>query len=109
MDLARGLPDCALAKHRIDEQRGHEQRILKIEKVEGTTRRDLQDDDAASLTSKAAPTLGALIERAFEAGIACVLGVRAEREEADESDEEAELRRALLEPLMEGTRANTMS
>jgi hypothetical protein len=26
---------CALAKHRIDEQRGHEQRILKIEKVEG--------------------------------------------------------------------------
>jgi len=35
MDLARGLPDCALAKHRIDEQRGHEQRILKIEKVEG--------------------------------------------------------------------------
>jgi hypothetical protein len=79
--------------------------IVKIEKVEGTTRRDLQDDDAASLTSKAAPTLGALIERAFEAGIACVLGVRAEREEADESDEEAELRRALLEPLMESTRA----
>jgi hypothetical protein len=25
---------CALAKHRIDDQRGHEQRILKVEKVE---------------------------------------------------------------------------
>jgi hypothetical protein len=25
---------CALAKHRIDDQRGHEQRVLKVEKVE---------------------------------------------------------------------------
>jgi hypothetical protein len=25
---------CALAKHRIDDQRGHEQRILQVDKVE---------------------------------------------------------------------------
>jgi hypothetical protein len=25
---------CRLAKHRIDDQRGHDQRILKVEKVE---------------------------------------------------------------------------
>ena len=78
--------------------------IVKIEKVEGTgTRRDLRDDDKAELTAKAAPTLDALIERAFEAGIACVLGVEAGDAEAEESDEEADLRRALLMPLMENT------
>jgi hypothetical protein len=78
--------------------------IVKIEKVEGAgTRRDLRDDDKAELTAKAVPTLDALIERAFEAGIASVLGVEAGHAEAEESDEEADLRRALLMPLMEGT------
>ena len=78
--------------------------IVKIEKVEGAgTRRDLRDDDTVGLSAKAAVTLDALIERAFEAGIACVLGVRALHAEAEESDEEADLRRALLMPLMENT------
>jgi hypothetical protein len=80
--------------------------IVKIEKLEGAgSRRDLRDDDKAELTGKAALTLDALIERAFEAGIACVLG---EHAEADESDEEADLRRALLIPLMEGTGAKDL-
>jgi hypothetical protein len=80
--------------------------IVKIEKVEGTgTRRDIRDDEMAGLTTGAAPTLNALIERAFEAGIACMLGVGAGRDEAEESAEEADLRRALLMPLMEGTLA----
>ena len=83
--------------------------IVKIEKVEGTgTRRDLRDDDKAELTAKAAPTLEALIERAFEAGIACVLGVEAGHAEAEESDEDADLRRALLMPLMEGSWAKDL-
>jgi hypothetical protein len=83
--------------------------IVKIEKVDGTgTRRDLGDDDRAELTAKAAPALDALIERAFEAGIACVLGVEAGHAEAEESDEEADLRRALLMPLMEGTWAKDL-
>ena len=83
--------------------------IVKIEKVEVTgTRRDLRDDDKAELTAKAAPTLDALIERAFEAGIACVLGVEAGHAEAEESDEEADLRRALLMPLMEGSWAKDL-
>ena len=83
--------------------------IVKIEKVEVTgTRRDLRDDDKAELTAKAAPTLDALIERAFEAGIACVLGVEAGDAEAEESDEEADLRRALLMPLMEGSWAKDL-
>ena len=83
--------------------------VVKIEKVEGTsTRRDLRDDDKAELTAKAASTLDALIERAFEAGIACVLGARAGHAEAEESDEEADLRRALLIPLMESTWAKDL-
>jgi hypothetical protein len=83
--------------------------ILKIEKVEGAgTRRDLRDDDKAELTAKVGPTLDALIERAFEAGIACVLGVEAGHAEAEESDDEADLRRELLMPLMEDTWAKDL-
>jgi hypothetical protein len=78
--------------------------IVKLEKVEGSgTRRDLRDDDAVGLSDKAALTLDALVEQAFEAGIACMLGVQTESAEAEESDEEADLRRALLMPLMENT------
>jgi hypothetical protein len=77
--------------------------IVKIEKVEGAgTRRDLQDDDTVGLAANS-PTLDALIERAFEAGIACAFGVRGLHTEAEESASEAELRRALLMPLMENT------
>jgi hypothetical protein len=80
--------------------------IVKIEKVEGTgVRRDVRDDDTAGLTASAVPTLDALIERAFEAGIACMLGVGVGRDEAEESAEEADMRRALLMPLIEGTLA----
>jgi hypothetical protein len=80
--------------------------IVNIEKVEGAgVRRDLRDDDMAGLTASASPTLNALIERAFEAGIACMLGGGAGRDEAEESAEEADLRRALLMPLIEGTLA----
>ena len=80
--------------------------ILKVEKVEGTgARRDLRDEDLASLAATVAPTLSALLEQVFEAGIACMLGVRAGHDEPEESAEEADLRRALLTPLMEGTLA----
>jgi hypothetical protein len=80
--------------------------VVKIEKVEGTgARRDLQDDDQVMLALKDAPALDALIERAFEAGIACVLGAQDEREDAEETDEEADLRRALLMPLIDNTLA----
>ena len=83
--------------------------IVSIEKVEAAgIRRDLRDDDTAGLRANASPTLHALIERAFEAGIACMLGVRAGHDEAEEeSAEEADLRRALLMPLIEGTLANS--
>jgi hypothetical protein len=80
--------------------------VMKIEKVDGTgVRQDLQDNDQVGLALKDAPTLGMLIEQAFEAGIECVLGVQDEREGPEESEEEADLRRALLLPLIEHTSA----
>ena len=83
-------------------------RIVKVEKVDSTGgRRDLSDEDAASLTKdNTIPTLEALIEQAFEAGIACVVGDESAQDEAPESDDEADLRRLLLIPLMERTRAH---
>jgi len=43
----------------------------------------------------------ALVEQAFEAGIACVLGIEEEEETTQESPEDAEFRRQLLAPLLE--------
>jgi hypothetical protein len=83
-------------------------RIVKLEKVDSTgARRDLSDEDAASLTKgRTVPTLEAIIEQAFEAGIACVLGDGAEQDEGQESKDDAALRRVLLTPLMERTPAH---
>jgi len=52
------------------------------------------------------PTLEAIIEQAFEAGIACVLGDGVERDEEQESKDDATLSRLLLMPLMERTPAH---
>ena len=68
-------------------------------------RRQLSEQDKASL--QAGPswhTLEAIIEQAFEAGIACVLGNEDEKDEAQELEDEVEVRRILLLPLMERSR-----
>jgi len=76
--------------------------IVKIQSAEGGGgRNELSDQERADLLKKASKdTLEALIEQAFEAGIACVLGDSIGRSEADESEEEADLRHLLLEPLI---------
>jgi hypothetical protein len=76
--------------------------IVKIQSAEGSSgRNELSDQERADLLKKAGKdTLEALIEQAFEAGIACVLGDPIGRSEADESKEEADLRHLLLEPLI---------
>jgi hypothetical protein len=87
---------------------GNSGRIVKVEKVDSTgARRDLSDEDAASLAKgRTVPTLEAIIEQAFEAGIACVLGDDAEQDEGQESKDDAALSRLLLMPLMERTPAH---
>ena len=84
--------------------------ITGLEKVDSSgARRQLSEQDKASLqASKSWHTLEAIVEQAFEAGIACALGNEDEKEEAQESDDEAEVRRALLLPLMERSRTMTL-
>ena len=76
--------------------------IVKIQSAEGGGgRKELSDQERADLLMKASKdTLEALIEQAFEAGIACVLGDAIGRGEAEESEEEADLRHLLLAPLI---------
>jgi hypothetical protein len=76
--------------------------IIKIQSAEGSDgRNELSDQERADLLKKGSKdTLESLIEQAFEAGIACVLGDQIGRSEAEESEEEADLRHLLLEPLI---------
>jgi hypothetical protein len=80
--------------------------IVRIEGLDSTgARRELSDEEKKSLRKegRSDERLAALVEQAFEAGIACVLGDvgDAEEEAAEESPEDAELRRMLLAPLIE--------
>ena len=76
--------------------------IVKIQHAEGGDgRSELSDQERADLLKKGGKdTLEALIEQAFEAGIACVLGDAIGRSEAEESEEEADIRHLLLDPLI---------
>ena len=76
--------------------------IIKCEIIDAAgVRRELSEEDRANLAkSKLHGRLEGLLERAFEAGIASVLGAREEQEDPHETEEEAELRGLLLEPLL---------
>jgi hypothetical protein len=75
--------------------------IIKCEIIDAAgMRRELSEEDRANLAkSNIRGRLEALLERAFEAGMASVLGAREEQEDPRETEEETELRRLLLEPL----------
>ena len=92
-------PDADLLTITIQAKTGQ---IIKIQSAEGGGGgKELSDQERADLLKKASKdTLEALIEQAFEAGIACVLGDAIGRSEAEESEEEADLRHLLLEPLI---------
>jgi hypothetical protein len=77
--------------------------IVKLETEDASgARHELSDEEKASLAQ--AGTEGSLeqfVERAFEAGIDCVLGDGEREDKADEPADEAELRHLLLTPLIE--------
>jgi len=64
-------------------------------------RHELTRDERRSLASSADDKLDDLLERAFEAGIACVLGGDADFDATQESPEDTQLRHRLLAPLIE--------
>ena len=92
-------PDSDLFTITIQAKTGQ---IVNIQRAEGGGgHNELSDQERADLLKKASKdTLEALIEQAFEAGIACVFGDAIGRREAEESEEEADLRHLLLEPLI---------
>ena len=79
--------------------------IIKIEGTNGTrAQHELSDEEKASLAKKTGrATLEAIIEEAFEAGIACGLGEEADEDEPVESEKDANLRHLLLRPLIENS------
>ena len=100
-------PGPGLFAFTIDASTG---RIGGLEKVDSSgERRVLSDQDKASLQAgNSWHTLESIVEQAFEAGIACVLGNGDDKDEAQELEDDAQVRRTLLLPLMERSRAMTL-
>jgi hypothetical protein len=96
-------PGLGLFAFTIDASTGQ---ITKLEKVDSNGgRRQLSEQEKAGLqASKSRHTLEAIVEQAFEAGIACALGSDDEKDDAEESEDDAEVRRILLMPLIERSR-----
>lgn len=76
--------------------------VVKLEALDASgVRRELSEEEKQSLAPGGREGgLEEFVEKAFEAGIACVLG-EDEGERAGEAAEEAELRHLLLAPLIE--------
>jgi len=77
--------------------------VVKFERIDANgVRQDLSESDRTRLAGeKNERRLGGILEQAFEAGISCVLGGKANLEDERESEEEAELRHLLLRQLIE--------
>jgi hypothetical protein len=84
--------------------------VVAVETVDPSGhRRELSQSEKVELEKEtAAASLETLLEQVFEAGLACVLGEEDEEENSSETADEADLRRILLKPLMEGGPAARM-
>ena len=83
--------------------------LVKLESLAANgVRHELSDEEKADLVSDSSESrLESLVEQAFEAGIACVLG-DANEDLMQESAEDAEITRLLLRPLIERTAARRL-
>jgi hypothetical protein len=86
--------------------------VVRLESVDFLGRHELTEDEKTKLIKERTDSpIEALLEKAFEAGIVCVVGDGAERagtnepQEAVESQEDSDLHRLLLEPLIQGSAA----
>jgi hypothetical protein len=81
--------------------------IVKLESLDASgARRELSEEEKAKLVKEVRDDLlEKVVERAFEAGIACVLDTGVEALDAKDSREDAELRHLLLVPLIERSAA----
>jgi len=105
-DTSEPLSHPDLLTVTIDTKTGQ---IIKIEGTNGTAQHELSDEEKASLAKKMGrATLEAIIEEAFEAGVACGLGEGADEDEPVESEKDANLRHLLLRPLIENSAAKRL-
>jgi hypothetical protein len=76
--------------------------VVKVESLDSSgARHELSKEEKAKLASAGAEDeIEDVVEQAFEAGIACVLGTE-ESEHKEESAEDAELRHLLVSPLIQ--------
>jgi hypothetical protein len=79
--------------------------IIKIESADSAgQRRELSKTERLDLAKESRGAgVEALLERAFEAGIGCLLDEEDKKEDEGETEEEAGVRQILLHPLMEKT------
>jgi hypothetical protein len=84
--------------------------IVKIERVNGPeAHHGLTAEEKASLAKESGgATLEAIIEQAFEAGIAYGLGDGGDEDDSMESEKDANLRHLLLRPLIENSAAKRL-
>jgi hypothetical protein len=84
--------------------------VVKLETEDASgARHELSAEEKASLAQAGHEgSLEELVERAFEAGIDCVLGDGNPEERASEPADEAELRHLLLTPLIEHSSAKRL-
>jgi hypothetical protein len=100
-------PDTDLFTLTIQAKTGQ---VVKLERSDSVgERHELTEQERTDLAQEAIKdTLEALIERAFEAGIACALGDSLGEDEAEESEEEADLRHLLIDPLIQKSPAQRL-
>jgi len=86
-------------------------RVVSIESMDASgDRRQLSDEERSRLSElKPDSTLRDIVERAFEAGVDCVLGQQVQGEEIPESEEDAELSRMLLRSLIAESAAKRLT
>jgi hypothetical protein len=106
---APAAPAPELFAFTIDASTGQITRLERVDSA-GATRQLSEQDKISLQAGKSWDTLEAVVEQAFEAGIACVLGNEDEDEDDDaqESQDNADVRRTLLHPLIARSRATTL-
>ena len=84
--------------------------IVKIERVNGRrAHQELSEKEKADLAKVSGKaTLEAIVEQAFEAGIAYVLGDEGDEDDPMETEKDANLRHLLLRPLIEDSAARRL-
>jgi len=79
--------------------------VVKFESVDTAGRHELSEEEKATLAKEGSDSpIEELLEEAFEAGIACVMGDASDNG-AIKSKEDEDLHRLLLEPLIEHSSA----